>query len=88
MLSDMTTGLKKLNYVYCFQDNDSSWCHTAAQALVTIQQLFGLIPNVYGQGRCAKVNVNKLSTLGFYKFKQFAIRNARFSNSRANYTSL
>ena len=37
------------------QDGDHTWCHTAARGLVTLQQMFGLIPNVYGQGKAAKV---------------------------------
>jgi len=38
-----------------YLDSDQTWCHSAARGLVTLQQMFGGIPNIYGQGRCAKV---------------------------------
>jgi len=38
-----------------YLDSDETWCHSAARGLVTLQQLFGGIPNVYGQGKCAKI---------------------------------
>ena len=38
------------------QDGDQTWVHTIARSLVNLQQLFGLIPNTYGIGRCAKVS--------------------------------
>ncbi|XP_077866622.1 vacuolar protein sorting-associated protein 33B-like [Saccoglossus kowalevskii] len=38
-----------------FMHGDQTWLHTVATSLVTIQSLFGTIPNVHGQGRCAKM---------------------------------
>lgn len=38
-----------------FLDGDQTWCHTAARALLNLQQVFGLIPNVYGIGRSAQI---------------------------------
>ena len=42
---------------FLFQHGDQTNTHTIAQSLVHIQQLFGLIPRVYGVGRCAKVSL-------------------------------
>ena len=42
--------------VSTFQHGDQTYAHTVAQSLLHIQQFFGLIPRVYGVGRCAKVS--------------------------------
>ncbi|CAH1254379.1 VPS33B [Branchiostoma lanceolatum] len=38
-----------------FLHGDQTWLASIAKSLVNIQSLFGPIPNVYGQGRCAKM---------------------------------
>ncbi|ELU18869.1 hypothetical protein CAPTEDRAFT_133058 [Capitella teleta] len=38
-----------------FLENDQTWVHTVARSLVTVQQVFGRIPNVYGVGKCAQM---------------------------------
>jgi len=37
------------------QHHDETWLHTAASALVALQQEFGKIPNFYAIGQAAKV---------------------------------
>ena len=38
-----------------FQNGDQTWCHTVAKGLLGLQQICGLIPNVYVHGRASKV---------------------------------
>ncbi|XP_070542107.1 vacuolar protein sorting-associated protein 33B-like isoform X2 [Ptychodera flava] len=46
-----------------FMDGDLTWVHTVAKSLVNLQNLFGAIPNIYGQGRCAKMVEELMKTL-------------------------
>ena len=40
----------------CYLENDwTSMFHTA-KSLMTLQALYGIIPNIYGKGQCAKVS--------------------------------
>ena len=38
-----------------FQDGDQTSLSFVARSLMTLQQLYGTIPSVYGLGNCAKV---------------------------------
>ncbi|CAL1280864.1 unnamed protein product [Larinioides sclopetarius] len=38
----------------CYIDNDLTSMHYVAKALMTIQAVYGIIPNIYGKGKCAK----------------------------------
>ncbi|XP_052224605.1 vacuolar protein sorting-associated protein 33A-like isoform X2 [Dreissena polymorpha] len=38
----------------CYLENDMTSMFHAAQSLVTLQTLYGIIPNIYGKGECAK----------------------------------
>ncbi|GIZ02713.1 vacuolar protein sorting-associated protein 33A [Caerostris extrusa] len=40
--------------VKCYIDNDMTSMHYVAKALMTIQAVYGIIPNIYGKGKCAK----------------------------------
>jgi len=42
--------------VCILKELDETWLHTAATALVSIQNLCGKIPNVYAVGQCAEVS--------------------------------
>jgi hypothetical protein len=39
----------------CYLQNDFTSMHYAAQSLMTLQSLYGVIPNICGKGDCAKV---------------------------------
>ena len=43
------------SFAECYLDNDFTSMFHAAKALMTIQALFGVIPNVYGLGKAAKL---------------------------------
>ena len=45
------------------QDGDYTSLHTVAKSLVNLQSVFGMIPNVYGQGDAAYIVDNLSSTL-------------------------
>lgn len=49
-------------YPSFFLDSDYTWVHTVSSSLIQLQKLCGVIPNIYGQGRCAKMvcDVTKL----------------------------
>ena len=49
--------------LYQFQDGDYTGLHTVARTLVTLQGLYGMIPNVYGQGNAAHVVDQLTNTL-------------------------
>ena len=35
--------------------NDTTYLFHIAKSLMTLQSLYGIIPNVYGKGKCAKI---------------------------------
>ena len=39
----------------CYLENDNTSMFYAAQSLVMLQTLYGIIPNIHGKGECAKV---------------------------------
>ena len=39
----------------CYLENDYTTMYYAAQSLMTLQALYGVIPNINGKGDCAKV---------------------------------
>ena len=39
----------------CFLETEYTSLFHAAKALMTLQALYGVIPNIYGKGQCAKV---------------------------------
>jgi len=39
----------------CYLENDHTTMFYAAKALMTLQALYGVIPNLYGKGECAAV---------------------------------
>jgi len=43
-----------------FQEGDQTSVSFVARSLVTLQQLYGTIPTMYGLGDCAKVCTNML----------------------------
>jgi len=46
-----------------FQDGDYTGLHTVARSLVNLQTLYGMIPNVYGQGSAAQIVDQLTNTL-------------------------
>ena len=40
----------------CFLDNDYTSLYHVAKGLMVLQALYGIIPNIYGKGHCAKVS--------------------------------
>ncbi|XP_077989380.1 vacuolar protein sorting-associated protein 33B-like [Glandiceps talaboti] len=46
-----------------FLEGDQTWVHTVAKSLVNLQTLFGTIPNVYGQGKCAQMVMDLIKVL-------------------------
>jgi len=39
----------------CYLESDRTTMFYAAKALMTLQALYGVIPNLYGKGECAAV---------------------------------
>ena len=39
----------------CYLENDQTSMFHVAKALMSVQALYGIIPNIYGKGDCAKV---------------------------------
>ncbi|XP_048583700.1 vacuolar protein sorting-associated protein 33B isoform X2 [Nematostella vectensis] len=46
-----------------FLDGDQGWIYTIAHALMTLQKMYGTIPQVYGLGRSAKMVIDTLKDL-------------------------
>ncbi|XP_064620988.1 vacuolar protein sorting-associated protein 33B-like [Lineus longissimus] len=46
-----------------FLENDQSWLHTVAKSLVSLQDLYGIIPNVYGVGRGSKISFDLMNMM-------------------------
>ena len=44
-------------------EKDETSLFDIAKSLMTIQALYGIIPNIYGKGHCAKVSVGFLNHL-------------------------
>ena len=40
----------------CYLENDQTSMFHVAKSLMSVQALYGIIPNIYGKGDCAKVN--------------------------------
>lgn len=41
--------------VYVLQEGDQHWLGTISHAVMTLETIFGTIPNIYGMGNFAKV---------------------------------
>jgi len=54
----------------CYLESDHTTMFYAAKALMTLQALYGVIPNLYGKGECAAVCI----TLHYIRVK---VNNAR-----------
>ena len=57
-------------YYQCSVDGDLSSLTVVAQALLKIQMLFGVIPNVRSKGHCAKKVLQKLMSLRVEEVEQ------------------
>jgi len=58
----------------CYLESDHTTMFYAAKALMTLQALYGVIPNLYGKGECAAVCLcafyhSKLNQVFFVFFK-------------------
>lgn len=42
-------------YKDCFLFNDNTHLFHIAKSIMTLQILYGIIPNIYGKGKCAKI---------------------------------
>ena len=40
----------------CYLENDQTSMFHVAKSLMSVQALYGIIPNIYGKGDCAKVS--------------------------------
>ncbi|KAG8187464.1 hypothetical protein JTE90_009533 [Oedothorax gibbosus] len=52
--SDILSMELETSFKECYIDNDFTSMHYVAKALMTIQAVYGIIPNIYGKGKCAK----------------------------------
>ncbi|WAR01544.1 VP33A-like protein [Mya arenaria] len=53
--SDLMSMEMDNSFRECFLENDMTSMFHAAQSLITIQSLYGIIPNIDGKGECAKI---------------------------------
>ena len=47
----------------CYLENDQTSMFHVAKSLMSVQALYGIIPNIYGKGDCAKVNVMRFVSI-------------------------
>ncbi|XP_067949136.1 vacuolar protein sorting-associated protein 33A-like [Watersipora subatra] len=47
----------------CFMDSDFSALHDVASSIMTIQSIYGIIPNVYCKGECSKRVLNMMTRM-------------------------
>ncbi|XP_021346292.1 vacuolar protein sorting-associated protein 33A-like isoform X1 [Mizuhopecten yessoensis] len=52
--SDLLSMEMESSFRECYLENDFTSMHYAAQSLMTLQALYGIIPNICGKGDCAK----------------------------------
>ncbi|XP_052800544.1 vacuolar protein sorting-associated protein 33A-like isoform X4 [Mya arenaria] len=61
--SDLMSMEMDNSFRECFLENDMTSMFHAAQSLITIQSLYGIIPNIDGKGECAKHVVDMMMRL-------------------------
>ncbi|XP_042904838.1 vacuolar protein sorting-associated protein 33A [Parasteatoda tepidariorum] len=52
--SDVLSMEWETSFKECYIDNDMTSMYYVAKSLMTIQSIYGIIPNIYGKGKCAK----------------------------------
>lgn len=63
----------------CYLENDQTSLYHTAKGLMTLQALYGTIPQIYGKGECARVSM----VLAILCEKQMLIAHGhRFSSSQ------
>ncbi|XP_054710394.1 vacuolar protein sorting-associated protein 33A-like [Uloborus diversus] len=61
--SDLLSMEMETSFKECHVENDLTSMHHVAKALMTIQAVYGIIPNIYGKGKCAKQVYDLMSRL-------------------------